>query len=430
MTGAFLKTAGRFLFALFFMLPPTLGFAQQALPEPLSLEQALALIDESHPDILLAKAMNDRAGSRILDAESRQNIKATLTAGAHFIEPVSESDDRDNNDSRVSLLVRKQLSDFGRYDARLTSRQLLKAQAELNYLDKKHFQKLAVMEAFFNTVLADITNGLDNELVAVAFFEAYKARDQHELGRISEIELLEAETGYQEARLGRHQSELSLRVTRNQLANALNRPNELSETLVMPDVPDTKKTPDFDITLEQVLAGNRRLQGLQTAMQAAEQAVVQAKNFGNPALFAEMSAFKRNRVSTSRHPFSAGIVLEWPLATGGERDAKVAEATANLFEAQALLAKEKLNLQQHVLNLWTKMDTQRIAVEALAVAADFRDLYLERSRARYELELIADLGDAMAQSTIVSLKRTEAQFKWMLARQELIYLGADMEGKK
>jgi len=401
-------------------------FAQTPLPEPLTLDAALSLVDTSHPRLLMAQANKEEAMADVLVSESEYGIKASLKTELRFIDPIEEAINRNNNDSRVSLSIRKKITDFGQLQAKVQSKSLLQNKAELTYLDAVQKQKLKVMSSFFNVVLSDLSYGLDNELVSVVFFKAYKARDQFELGRISEIELLEAESNYQKARLRRHRSDLSQQVSRTALAISLNRPGKLSENVLIPDFPKMEDTPSLDNILSDVLSQNHILKGLEASVASAEQALIASRKFGNPSLYAELESKKTNRPSASAHPLSASVIFEWPLSTGGERDALVAKAVSKLHYNRAVLALEQLNLKQRTLDLWTEMDTQRVALEALAVNSDYRNLYLERSRARFELELIADIGDAMAQSTIVSFEQVQARFKWMLAKQELIYLGAKM----
>ena len=53
------------------------------------------------------------------------------------------------------------------------------------------------------------------------------------------------------------------------------------------------------------------------------------------------------------------------------------------------------------------------------VTGDFRDLYLERSRALYDLELSTDLGDAMTQIADLHLQRARNEFEILLVRAKL-----------
>ena len=121
-------------------------------------------------------------------------------------------------------------------------------------------------------------------------------------------------------------------------------------------------------------------------------------------------------------PLGAGLVLEVPLLTGGARDAAVAEAWAELRSNQAQLAATEHALRQQVLNLWLRLGNLQKKLEALKVRGDYRELYLDRSRALYELEVKTDLGDAMTEISAVRLDIAHAEFEWMMAQAELAAL--------
>ena len=62
----------------------------------------------------------------------------------------------------------------------------------------------------------------------------------------------------------------------------------------------------------------------------------------------------------------------------------------------------------------------------MTVQDDYRELYLDRSRALYEMEVRTDLGDAMVQMSAVRLDRARAVFDWMLTRAQLAALSGGL----
>ncbi len=128
----------------------------------------------------------------------------------------------------------------------------------------------------------------------------------------------------------------------------------------------------------------------------------------------ELGAHGYARETRSTEPFSAALVLEMPLYSGGRDDAETARARAELMENQALKAKLELELRQQVLELWLEQNTLRRRLKELRVREEYRDLYLDRSRTLYELEWTSDLGDAMVQISAVRLELAKLQYQWML----------------
>ena len=86
-----------------------------SLPEPLTLEHALTLADETHPDLTASRAALEGAEARRLRAGATDDFEASLTLDARWVEPPELTTYPDeNNDSRAILSVSKRLYDFGR----------------------------------------------------------------------------------------------------------------------------------------------------------------------------------------------------------------------------------------------------------------------------------------------------------------------------
>jgi outer membrane protein TolC len=180
--------------------------------------------------------------------------------------------------------------------------------------------------------------------------------------------------------------------------------------------------PEFEDLVVEVLANNPILKAVQSQVDASESSVAAAEKAEGPVLRGEASASWWSRVTSSRNPLAAGLVLELPLYTGGVRDAKLAAARSNLRESRARLAQTQLDLRQSVLDLWLELDTLRVRMEEVNALGDYRELYLDRSRALYELEVRTDLGDAMVQTSAVQLQRAETVFDWSMAQARLAAL--------
>ena len=400
------------------------------LPDPLTLDEALALADAPHPVLQLAESARQHVAAELADVEADSGARLSFEGGLVGVEPSHVTLDSSNNDSYARLVLRKRLSDFGYSEATRESVQRRIASRELRYLDARQRRRLDIMRRFFEVLLADLAYARDNEDMATAFVDVDKARDRGELGQVSDIRLLELEAVYQEARRRRFESQSRQRATRARLAIALNRPGELPANLVAPEEPDfAASLPDYEQLLEEVLANNPSLQALRAEVQSAEQALDAAAISHGPVLHGLMEGAVWNRPSLTRVPFSAGVVLELPILTGGERDAELAKARAGLQEARARLAQAELELRETALDLWLELDNLRIRKEEVDVLGDYRELYLDRSRALYELEVRTDLGDAMVQTSAVRYRRAETVFQRLLAEARLEALAGRLVGR-
>ncbi|MGB5493168.1 MAG: TolC family protein, partial [Sedimenticolaceae bacterium] len=97
----------------------------------------------------------------------------------------------------------------------------------------------------------------------------------------------------------------------------------------------------------------------------------------------------------------------------------VAAARAELRRSSAALTAAEYGLRQQVLELWLRLGNLRTRLNGLKVRGDYRELYLDRSRALYELEVKTDLGDAMTEISAVELDLAQAEFDWIMTQARL-----------
>ena len=108
------------------------------------------------------------------------------------------------------------------------------------------------------------------------------------------------------------------------------------------------------------------------------------------------------------------MVLEVPLSSGGRLRAEVVKREADVTAASARLREAELRVRQAVLESWLALETLAAERASARAFADYRDLYLDRSRALYEHEVRADLGDAMVQVSESILRSARVDFELAL----------------
>ncbi len=393
---------------------------QQPLPEPLSLDDALAFSRTDTPVLEMALARRDERAAALLEAEAVSGIRLDAVGRLRAVRPAYVSPDRDSNDSSASLALRKRLYDFGYSASREKAARLAGDGGEWRLLQARQQARLEVMRSFFDVILADLQFARDNEAMAGAFITADRAADRHELKRLSDVELLRVQALYEEALQARSESESLQRAARSQLAIAMGRPEDLVSNLVRPAAPDvTVERAEYDQLWADVLENNPELKALRAEIDAAQARVEAARRGNGPVLSGELDASVYNRTTSSTHPLGAALVLEVPLLTGGAKDAAVAASRAELRASRARLESRKLELRQQLLLLWQRQGNLKRRLNGLKVRGDYRELYLDRSRALYELEVKTDLGDAMTEISAVRLAEAEAEFDWILTSAEL-----------
>lgn len=212
---------------------PDLARANQELPDPLTLEQALDLA-AGHPRVDATPAMAARFARRrplYLDCH-------TLAFGN-----AAEESRRDRPSDGL--------------------------------LEPVDSQRLDVLGGFLDVLLADLAFSRDNEAMAVAYIQFDRAAERRDLGQISDLRVLELESVYQEVMQNRAASQLAQQLTRSQLAQALGQPQTLPRDLAAPrllEPPDS--LPQVEDLVESGVANNAAVAGLLAQGSGADQALV------------------------------------------------------------------------------------------------------------------------------------------------------------
>ncbi len=209
---------------LLFILFPTAACAtaeDDGLPDPLSLEQALDYAEQS-PRSRTSGPPSDKFARRL-----------PLYLDCHHLA----------------------YSHTGRDDQRNRPLDAL--------LDPIDAQRLEILARFFDVLLADLSFSRYSEAMAVAYIQYDRANVRRELGQISELRVAELETVYQDVLRKRAASQISQRLTRSLLAQAIGRPDELPRDLSQPRPPEIPaELPEVEQVVSAVVAENQCLGAL------------------------------------------------------------------------------------------------------------------------------------------------------------------------
>ncbi len=399
---------------------------QPPLPSPLTLQQALDIADQAHPDRMLADAALEQARARYRQAGASDDLELGFTAELRAVDPSEIAYYQTRNDSLARLNLSKQLYDFGR-----TARAEEAAEAALDsrqwrLQEVRQQRRLEVMERFFEVLLADLKYSRDNEALAIAYIRYDRAANRQELGKSSDIEVLELESLFQQARRRMTSSRNQQRITRSQLAISLNRPNDLPAEIAIPELEAEAMTSNMEAWVERALQENPRLRSLRAEVVAARKQLLASEAADNPVLRGELEAATYERELGGRNPLTAALVFELPLYSGNRTDALTAEQRALLQQKEAELASYELQVRQQVLDIWLELDRLNLEAEELQVTADYRDLNLDRSRTLYELDMQTDLGDSMTQIADIQWQKAKNKYQILLQQARLKALAGDL----
>lgn len=391
------------------------------LPEPLTLDAALSQAqNREQGDWLqaLARTEGALADKQSVDADSA--ITANINLSASLLEPAPLSPDQSGQDYTGILTIQKKLYDFGLSDKAQTSAEI-EHQAYEKYQDYVLQQRrLAIAKQYFDVILSDLRYAWDNEAMAVAYVQFNNAKDKHELQQMSDVDLLDLEDEYEKVRYRRYQAEMQQRQARMKLAEAMQRPGELSSQLKRPAIkPAQLQLPDYDTLVQQAMAHNGLIQRLQAQVQAADLRLEAARQSFRPRLDAEVKAGAYSRDLSSNDRWRAGISLTIPLLESESVMADSSRQRSRWLELRGMLEQSKSLVRQRVLELWQTVSLQQTRIKQLKTTLAAKELALDRNRALYEMEFKTDLGDAMVAISEVRYQQGQAEFRYLLAWMEL-----------
>ncbi len=394
----------------------------EPLPEPLTLPIALEAANLQHPAIARAAANARLANAQHEAARAIDDARLDLSLQARRIDLPADST-LDENDSRAILSLQKTLYDFGRTGHASKATELVaNAKNDLTLLAQQR-QRLNIMRRYFDVILADLESARATEAMSISYVRFDNAKERHALGEITDIDLLALENTYQKDLREKNLADNRQRLSRAQLALALNRPEQLPSDLEAPDLPGlTTPLPEMEVLLEQARTHNLTLKALKNELESGleKQAAARAERY--PNLYVELQAAEYQQEFGSRSPFTAILGVDIPLYQGGRIDALQGTALAKTQQTKAALIEADYRLSEQILTLWQSIQQLTSQLDQADIQAEYRELYLDRSRAHYELEINTDLGDAMVAQSAARLFEAQTRFDLALARERLALL--------
>ena len=394
--------------------------ANDPLPEPLTLEYALQLADSPHPDILIAENYLSFAKDSTKLAESEIGFNVGIDARARIIEPPDVLADYGREDHQAKLFVSKSIYDFGRTSYNVSSKIQNEEIAKLGLEQVKQQRRIDIMQAFFDVLRADLLFARDNEAMAIAFIQFDRAKERQSLGQLSEIDVLEKRNQYLSVREDRYKSEARQRVTRMKMSVLLNKPNQVVSKYLPPKLEYQKyKIVDLDVLKNSALENNSTLRMLRKELQQHQSELKSIRANKLPTITAEAETAVYSRDIGSNDAWRIGVTMSAPLYQGGKVTQLVALKQREIERVNLLIYKKEQEIKQEVLDLWLSLDALAAQLAASKSGSDYRELYLDKARSIYEMEVKTDLGDAMVKLTEAQMFQAETEFEIALVWEKL-----------
>jgi outer membrane protein TolC len=390
------------------------------LPQPLSLEAALESVgDRSAPELaaLYSREMALSAQDELLHATD--STRVTFDGQIGWAEPLATPGEWTDNHN-ASISIRKNLYDFGRVTEERAANRVEQNALQSELVSAKWQQRELIMSSFFNVLLADRMADRNDEEMAGAFIRFDRISERQKLGQASDLEVAEKESNYQNVFLNRNRGLSQQRLTRSQLAIALNRPGELAADLIRPELPDVSQPlPEYEAILKSALAENRALNAIEQKIEATRKRATALSKDGLPTINGEVVLADTSRPASQSDRWRVGIKISMPLYDGGSSSARVSKERANTHKIQAERDALAARIEQRVLTEWLNLNELLQQARAARTELDYRELYLDNSRADYEHEFTTDLGNAMVKISEAQLAVEKNRYQQALAWEKL-----------
>ena len=393
------------------------------LPNPLTLKTLLENYANQSPEISMQRANINLANSVLGENQVDTSWQANVTGRLGQREFAEETQPH----NLLALHVGKVLYDFERASSQLQADELSVEQEKIRLEAIENKQRLNVVQAYLNVLLADFQYRIDDEAMAIEYVGFDKVQDRHAIGQVSDVDLLAAEQLYQAALVNRMKAEQFQLKNRIELANVIGLPSERPDELRFPNLKSFKSRSVKDISLQdvqkQVLEGNKELKALEQAQQAQLFILKSAENTSSPTVRADawvgqLSSYPELREGS----WKATLSVDIPLYDGGASSAAKTKAQAQMAKLKAEYQQLEQSLRTQVSDIYFQLKLLAAEKKQHQIFGDYADLYLDYSRALYENESSTDLGDAMVRLSEANYNMVAWEFKQALLWLELDYL--------
>lgn len=372
----------------------------------------------------------DWASARVAAAQWGQSLAPTLPAlelSAALERQSSRGGQLDSisqNALNPTLSLSYLLFDFGGREAKGESARatLLAAISSQNSGTQKVI--LSALQAYYQLIAneAAVAATRVNEQAAEAALKA--ARLRHQVGSVTKVDLLQAQSAYSQSRLNRQTAEGNERNARGLLANSMGLDADAPLAIVPPAQP--KPDPTMEANLHALIEQAKRQRPDLAAAEAQVTAALannrSAQAAGMPSLSFILQQNNSYRdVTTDSRSSQIGLQLSVPLFTGFANSYQIRSTQA---EVELQQARSELLNKQVALEVWQRYHTLQTSSATLATTLDLlasAEAAAQMALGQYQsgVGTLLNLLTLQAELASARLQHIQAQYSWFSSRMAL-----------
>ena len=405
---------------LLYLILLSSGAFAQTLPTPLSLNDVLSWADN---ESFAQKQQQLELQVQTLELSNTQdgyNTKASLDLALGSRAEYDQGLNNSHGFIRLSKVLYDQSLEISGHAQRM---QL--DNTKMHNQQIQHDRDIALMRGFFDVVLADMGFETVLERLANAAVKQNRVQEDYDLQAASEVELLERQTQTQALVVDRIQAESKQISTRAKLAQLLNLDYEQRpDDVLRPDLKYLFKQelPGFEIFQTKLVTHNPKLKQLQHSLSGIQQQISQENDNLGLVLSSNARLGEQAYQRDKNGQWRLGINLSMPLGGDDKKRQKIAKLKLKSQQQTLAIEQHQQSLLSQALDYHQTLRALRQVHKALMVELDYRDLFLERARANYEMGLKSGIGNAMTNYTDTEHKLAQNEFDYLLTLKQLYFL--------
>ncbi|HNV54928.1 MAG TPA: TolC family protein [Pseudomonadales bacterium] len=283
---------------------------------------------------------------------------------------------------------------------------------------------LAVLQAYYQLIANDaaVTAARANEQTAETVLKAAQLR--HQIGSVTRVDLLQAQSAYSQTRLNRQSAEGNARTARGVLANSIGLDADVPLAMVAPPQPkpDPIAEENIHLLIEQARGQRPDLAAAEAQVRAALANQRAVRSAGLPSLSLSLQQINSYpSVTPDSRDTQVGLQLSMPLFTGfaDSYRLRASQAEIELQQARSELLDNQVALEvwQRYHALQTSRDTLSTTLDLLASAEAAAQMALGQYRSG--VGTLLNLLTLQAQLANARLQHIQAQYNWFSSRMAL-----------
>lgn len=402
----------------------------------LTLEECIMLSLTNHPSLRRSKASIQDITAQLESLRATTRVKVTLTGSLRYNGNLEYFDDRSHNES-ITLNASKLLYD----NSRSKIQRQIRTESLLGSQETHRNNMIAVAaeakRKYYDLVLKFLDRDLQREKVRSLEEHLRSAQGLYEVGNSPYIDVTKAQSDLASARVSLLKAENDILLAQEALKVAIGTDIHtpfsiaLSAELLMPQLPE-----DMAGLVDKALDERPDFRKLLHDIKAGELSVKDAARANSPTITGQAStSLSNSERSSSTADYYVGVNVNVPVVDGGETQAGIDQAKAQLEQTHADADSLRQNITYAVMSAALSLMNANDRARAAQETVKYSEENLELSQGRYNVGVGNAIEVSDAVSALAEAKHTyyQAIYDAQTARanldEALGHFPAEIEGR-